>query len=365
MSKLTDLAREAGRAGVCWTDFTFRDDVQTEIDATENISAAEDAISAAQAAWEEGNREHRIASGWVVCFTTAPADYDTFGTETLAIEGEWKGRELRKVLMHPHHADYQRDRYGSGLHASWPDDPRVEEARLAEQAARWKAEDEAKATKRANGLSWLLGLSDHELDTLDLENDAIVEDRGLTWRDVRDEDARRVNEKSAAGLKAEWDRCAALVPDGCTILDNGTKGYRGVFGWIPGHPTRIYYRCKLVPHWDKNKAGDPDEAVLEAECRLGDSASVFSLALAAERIAEGRYQIVAESDVPPRPVAERFGMENVKRIKKVEAEGRTVWVGQSQSWNPPEVLDEKGRIVRAKKVREAALRIASELTSTE
>jgi hypothetical protein len=357
MSKLTDLALEVGRAGISWNAFCFRDDVGQLCDTADND------IEAAQASWEQGDREHRQAHGWLVCWTTAPDCYDTFGTETIETCGEWKGRELRRVLMNPDHSDYQRDRYGSGLHGSWEQDPRVEEARLAEQAARWKAEDEAKATKRAEDLRHVQSLSDEAFDKFFAEfHDADNRDDplpiSLSQADMRKEGDRRREVKRAESLRVQWEKCVALVPEGCTILDNGTEGFRGIYGWIKGVDPRVLYRVKIVPHWHKDKAGDPDEATVESDGHLDGP----SLKYTADRIEKGRYQIVSESDVPPRPVAERFGMENVKKIKKVEIGTRTVWISQKNAWSDIEVLDEKGRIVRAKKIRAEALRIVSEST---
>jgi hypothetical protein len=52
----------------------------------------------------------------VVTYTTAPVAYDGFGTETLAVVGTLKGKEVRKVDTPEQHVEWQRQRYGSGLH---------------------------------------------------------------------------------------------------------------------------------------------------------------------------------------------------------------------------------------------------------
>jgi hypothetical protein len=36
--------------------------------------------------------------GWVAFWTTAPEDYDWFGTGTAEQCGEWKGKQLRRVV---------------------------------------------------------------------------------------------------------------------------------------------------------------------------------------------------------------------------------------------------------------------------
>ena len=51
-------------------------------------------------------------------YTTAPKDYDWFGTETVqAVSGRDKrGRVIRKVRGPASYVESQRGRYGSGLH---------------------------------------------------------------------------------------------------------------------------------------------------------------------------------------------------------------------------------------------------------
>jgi hypothetical protein len=34
--------------------------------------------------------------------------------------------------------------------------------------------------------------------------------------------------------------------DGAILVDDGTPGQRGVYGWIPGQPSRIYYDVCVV-----------------------------------------------------------------------------------------------------------------------
>lgn len=54
---------------------------------------------------------------FVCFFTDARVDYDGFGTETLADIGEdARRRHWRLVAIRREHAQWQRDRYISGLH---------------------------------------------------------------------------------------------------------------------------------------------------------------------------------------------------------------------------------------------------------
>jgi len=47
-------------------------------------------------------------------YTTAPASYDGFGTETLAVVGTLDGQPVRHVTTPVEHVEWQRQRYGSG-----------------------------------------------------------------------------------------------------------------------------------------------------------------------------------------------------------------------------------------------------------
>ena len=58
-----------------------------------------------------------MKKSWVVTYTTAPEDYDWFGTHTVTIAGKDKrGKTVRMVMSDPKHVDAQRGRYASGLH---------------------------------------------------------------------------------------------------------------------------------------------------------------------------------------------------------------------------------------------------------
>lgn len=339
---LADMARAAGRAGEDWEAWTFSEAVQEVFNADMTVD-----LKPVEAAYADGRREHRIVGGWRIAWTTAPEDYDTFGTETIEACGEWKGRQLRKVMAHPHHANYQFDRYGSGAHGTFDEDPRETDRKIQERIAREKAEDEARAAKRAQGLAWLAALGDTELEENSDPDQAL---RGISYQDVREEQQRRAKAKADAAQAAEWECCRALVPDGAILLDEGTEYTPAVSKYqrgFPGKPTHVHYRIRLTNDWakDAEKADVTDEG--------GGHAG--SLALVAHWIEIGRFRVVGETEVPPRPVVDRIGHERLKEIKRIEAEGRTVWVGESASFGPRLVLDEKGRIVRARKVLAEAL----------
>jgi hypothetical protein len=55
----------------------------------------------------------------VVTYTTAPAEYDGFGTRIAQVMGTYNGHIMRRVTTPERHVRWQRDRYGSGLFSSW------------------------------------------------------------------------------------------------------------------------------------------------------------------------------------------------------------------------------------------------------
>ena len=59
-----------------------------------------------------------LAPTLVSTYTTAPVDYDGFGTETVAIVGMFHKKPLRHVETPVEHVEWQRMRYGSGLHCA-------------------------------------------------------------------------------------------------------------------------------------------------------------------------------------------------------------------------------------------------------
>ena len=363
-ASLVALARAAGAAGQSWVEWQCSDEVQAAVDA--GTARGRD-IHACELAFNEGVREYRLAGGWIIAWTTAPDDYDTFGTETIPAadgaphEGEYHGKALRRIMMDPRHRNYQADRYASGLHATWTEDPRIVDAAAAKRAAKNKADQEAREAKRAAGLVWLTTLSALELDAC-FDDDAAhdhMSEQGVTSSDVRTEVARRAVVSNETTRQAEWARCLAIVPEGCTIVDHGCDAVRGQFGVIRGRPTHVYYNVRIVHGWPD----DTEHANVLGEGAFHDSSpgstNAGSLAYVADWLTKGeadgftkKLEIVPVDSVPPRPVLERIGHEHLKDIRRVEAAGRVVWIGRP-TFGETMVLDEKGHIVRAKKVLEA------------
>ena len=347
MSTLADMAREAGRAGQSWSAWTGSDEVQAIVNS--DSYAYELDSDKIESAYCEGRRDWRVASeGWRVAWTTAQADYDTGETEHVEDCGDYHGKKLRLVIIHPRNWVYQTSRYGSGLHPAWEKDPRAEDARVkAEQAERDARRAEYDAKRKA-GLEWLATAP--APDVVDDDNFDLWESKGLTYQDIRAERTRRQENVAATARDAEWSRCAALVSEGATIVDDGSPGMRGKYGWIPGRPTHVWHKVYVVKGWQKDAGADQAEVRSE---KLGDSPG--SLLLVADYLTSGRLRIAGpEEKVPPSAVLERIGHEHLKAIRRVDVGGRVVWVGR-RTFGETMVLDENGRIVRAKKIVEAAL----------
>lgn len=337
------IAREMGASGRAWNDFASDDATQDFV--TTHDNAPDAYVETWKAAFNVGEVEYLTAQGWISQWTTAPDDYDCFGTVTAEQCGDWHGKPLRRILSHPHHAGYQASRNSSGNHPTWSVDPRIEEREATERRERWQLEDAARATRRETGLAWLATASEDEIEEAKERDE--VESRGLKYVELRDEIKRREAVLAETERAAEWDRCRAAFEDGVIIVDEGTPGYRGTWGWVAGRPTHIYYGVRLTGDWRKVA----DEAVVEGASR--DNAG--SLAMVADSLACGRMRVVAENDVPPEPVVRRIGHERWKTIVRAEVAGRVVWVGRVSSWSEPLVLDSAGKIVRAKGARSAAL----------
>jgi len=335
---LVILAREAGRAGDRWSRWTSSDVVQDAINAAE-VYPDTDAI---EAAFCEGRRELRAAT-WRVCWTTAPADYDTNDVEPLETSADtWHGKTLRKVAIDPEGYVYQTSRYGSGLHPVWDEDPRVEEARIQARVAAERIDREAREAKRAAGLVWLQTATEDELEDFDT-----FEARGVRYDDVRAEKKRRAACAADKARADEWARCLAAIPEGATLIDAGKPGKRGIYGWLPGRDPHVYYSVRIVRGW-------PDEADHANVMGEGDD-NAGSASLVADYLTSGRLRVAAPGEVPPRAVVARIGHDRVKEIRRVEVEGRVVWVGRPLFAGEAIVLDEHGHLVRAKKVVAAAL----------
>lgn len=50
----------------------------------------------------------------VVTYTTAPEDYDGFGTRTVRVAGAMRGKSVREVQTPARQSEWQRQRYYSG-----------------------------------------------------------------------------------------------------------------------------------------------------------------------------------------------------------------------------------------------------------
>ena len=61
----------------------------------------------------------RLAIPTQITYTTAPSDYDGFGTETLRVVGTMAGKPVRQVDTPVEHVEWQRQRYGSGLYPAY------------------------------------------------------------------------------------------------------------------------------------------------------------------------------------------------------------------------------------------------------
>jgi len=344
-------ARAAGARGESYSEWLWANDADGEA-----VCALRDAGDhSVEAAHREGARERKLAEGWVSIWTTAPRDYDAFGTEEVEQSGEWCGKVLRRVLAHPHHADYQSDRYGSGLHYSGREDPRVEEARRAERLAAEARERAAAEGRRAGGLFWLRELPDAELGA---DNDALDEEvhrRGCSWQDVRAERRRREELREAARIAAQWTRCRPLISDGATLVDDGAPSSVGAYGYrIPGRDPAVYANVRVKQHYDLRHRDDADRAEVAVYEGGHPVAYLGSVALVAARIARGELRLAREGEVfAPRAVLERIGCPFTE-VARVEAFGRVAWVGRPLGSAGGIVLDDAGRLVRAKKLREAA-----------
>lgn len=340
-SKLIELARSAGIRGDNWNAFTASDAVQALVSVDTEFDTA-----VIEAAYTEGLAEHRIASGWKSFWTTAPADYDGFGTMSLESTGEWRGKVLRRVLVDPDCIAWQTSRYASGLCGSWEENPCIAETRARERLACDRAMAAEHDARRQAGLVWLAALSEEVLSDIDFED---FEPRGLRYQDVRQARENRAAEKAKRELAELWTRCLAIVPEGSVLVDHGEPSRRGQFGVIPGRDSHVWYNVKVVHSWPD----DPDHANVMGEGN--DNAG--SLELVADWVVSGRLRIVAPDSVPPRKVVERIGHDRVRDIRRIELPERTVWIGRPM-FADELVLDEKGHLVRSKKVLKAIAEVS-------
>ncbi len=359
--QLIKLAREAGAAGVSYAELTYGDKFAALVDAAHESSESPD-FRPVEAAFVEGRLEHR-AKTWRSIWTTAPVDYDQFGTETAEGPFLWNNRQLRRALAEPGMANYQAARYGSGGHGTWDEDPRIAEAKIREGTAREKREREEREQRRAAGLEWLRTVDDAALAPADEDAfDAELHTRCLTWQDAREERRRRADEKQATERAAQWAKCRATFADGATLVDEGSDSSVVVVGGMTfrnqGRDPKIWHNVVVEPHYAIPDSAEDAHVVVRIEGKYRvDRDDAGSLASVADRLAKGELRIAREDEqLPPRAAIARIGPSSWKDILRVEVSGKVAWIGRPQfSWDPITV-DDTGRLVRTKALREAAER---------
>jgi hypothetical protein len=339
-TNITALARAAGLAGRDWMAWTFDDAVQLYVDEHGSDAGFDSERDAWEAAYADGLMERRrTVEGWIERWTTAPAAYDCFGTMELATEGEWHGRVLRRVLMHPEHATYQSDRYASGLHGTSDRDPREIDREIDCKIAADRAEDARREAARAAATAWLASASESEL-AVALESDGFP--TGASRSDVRAELRRRAEARETQARETEYDRCRALVGAHEALVDDGAPARRSRWGVVPSRPSRVYYGISVDEY-----PRDASRALVRAQGRDGE---VGVLRDVAGRLDEGTLRGARADDVPPEPVLRRIGHDRLADVRRIEVEGRVVWIGRPTFAAKELILDDRGRIVRARAV---------------
>lgn len=351
---LKDIARRSGAAGESWTKFTY--DHSEEV--CNGVDRGEVDLEDIRSAFNAGAKEY-CERTWVPIWTTASDRYDFFGTFTAEGPFEWDGRQLRRALAHPDHAAHQRMRYGSGLCGDWDEDPRITETRIKWELSRERIDRVMLGFRVAAGYAWLALLSDAELnDRAEDALESLLHGFGLGWDAPRRERDRRAATKLAGDRAAVWARCRAAFPDGATLVDEGTPGIQGFFGWISGRDKDAWRNVKVEPHWSSKD--DAEQARVVGE----DNVYVGSLSRVAHMIEKGEMRIAGPGEhIPPRAVVARVGRPHTE-IKRVEVGGRVAWVGSPSYSSDPLVLDDLGKIVRTKALREAGARVWRERFST-
>ena len=356
--KANSLARAAGASGRSYPDLCYFDEWAAAVDEIDASGGDVDSETI-EAAYCEGRREWRLVGGWKTAWTTAPADYDGFGTETAEGPIEWKGRRLRRVLIDPAFFSWQTGRYGSGGHGDWDEDPRVAEAKRAETLAREKAERDAHEARRAEGLVWIRTAEDVFSDWDSDEVDRSVRSRGLTWKDVRDEFRRRAEEKAAAERAAKWATCRATFKDGDTLVDDGAPARRNPDFpqyQFPGRAAAVYRAVTVKPHYAVADDADEARVIVSTERKYHvEEAFVGSLAVVADRIARGELRVARPDEVfPPKVVVDRL-CGSGGSWKDVFRAPSGAWVGRPLFSSELVVLDAAGHLIRRKAVAESAL----------
>lgn len=312
-----------------------------------------------EAAFVEGRREFRIANGWICLWTNACETHDAFDTESIE-EFEYDRKVVRRVLIDPHRKDFQCARYASGA-SVWEEDPREIAKRVQERIAKDNTKSEERRRVREEGLAWIRSMSDGDLDsTIDDFGFDGINVRGLVWNDIRAEQKRREEEKAAKEQAAEWERCRSVFVDGCTIVVPGHDAIKGTNPWTDPSITAadcvIYRNVHVVPHWEKKN--DPHEAWVEDERH----AFVGSFYHVAAFIQRGLFRVAKPDEcLPPAAVMVRLRPTRLDHVVRVEAEGRVVWgMRERHSFTEIIVVDESGKLVRKRSIKEAAEKVVRE-----
>lgn len=340
-----DIANSARAAGAAGTDYmTWAADAVVLNFVMEHGADSE----SWEAAHREGYLEYLRGLGWVERYTTAPESYDTRGVETVEQCGEWKGKDVRRALYDPEYLTWHEYRYGSGLHGMWSENPREADERRAADAARLQALREQDAARRAEGLAWLASLDLDELKRV-YEDPDQLEVHGVRYPDLRAELTTKRAAAEQVTRVALQERCRAIIPVGATLVDDGTPGTAGYYGWIPGRPASVMYGIGY-PAFGAHL--DPRETYV-VDSR-GDR--IAPLTDVADWIESGRLRIATEGEVPPEAVARRIGLDRFKDIVRVPINrNRCVWVAyELRIGTGLIVLNEHGRKVRAAAVVDTA-----------
>ncbi len=348
---LVEAARSAGAAGQEWNRWIMSDEIQDAMMALPSGLTSQEQETIEQA-FTEGRREKLAATGRIM-WTTAPKDYDSGSAVELAVVGDFFGKPLRKIVVEPEDYQWQSGRYASGTYGVWDRDPIEEDRQAREKHDKHRADMAAIDAKRAAGAAWLRAATAGEL-----ANEELCEEHGATWQAIRDERKRRHEEAASKKQGDEWARATAVIPVGATLIDEGEYIIPTMVGLRPIHrPAAVHYDVKIVEGWPQ---GDVERAEVHEATGKGSSKSFGTVAHVADMITKGKLRAAKPDEVPPRAVVERIGYDRWKEIRRVEAAGRVVWVGRALFGSEDLVLDDKGRLVRAAKIVEAAKTAARE-----
>ena len=340
---LTEAARAAGAAGQDWNRWIMSDEVQDVIMTRDFGPNAQEAI---EQAFTEGRRAKLSETGRII-YTTAPKDYDGGGAVELAVIGDFFGKPLRKIVVEPDDYQWQANRYGSGTYGVWDQDPIEEDRRVQAVQDKHRADMAAVDAKRAAGAGWLRTATQEELD-----NEELCEEHGATWQAIREERKRRHEETASKKQGDEWACATAVIPVGATLIDDGEYIVPSMVGLRPIHrPAAVHYDVKIVEGWPQ---GNVDRAEVHEAAGKGSSKSFGTVAHVADMITRGKLRVAGPGEVPPRAVVERIGFDRWKNIRRVDVSGKIVWVGRATFGSEDLILDENGKLVRAKKIVEAA-----------